>query len=98
MQPNSILLAFPPVKLHYLVMTAHTPKKSSFETSMSELEKLVDKIETGNLSLEESLKQFEKGVKLSRICQSALTEAEQRVKILTDSLQGDTEEDFHLSD
>jgi exodeoxyribonuclease VII small subunit len=69
----------------------------NFETAMSELETLVAKIETGNLSLEESLKEFEQGIKLSRICQQALTDAEQRVKILTDSLKGETEEDFHIS-
>jgi exodeoxyribonuclease VII small subunit len=67
----------------------------NFETAMAELEELVAQIETGDLSLEDSLKQFEKGIKLSRICQKALNDAEQRVKILTESLNGDTEEDFH---
>jgi exodeoxyribonuclease VII small subunit len=67
----------------------------NFETAMAELEELVAQIETGNLSLEDSLKQFEKGIKLSRTCQKALNDAEQRVKILTESLNGDTEEDFH---
>jgi len=62
----------------------------SFESAMIELEELVTKIETGNLSLEESLKEFENGIKLSRICQSALKDAEQRVKILSD----DEEQDF----
>lgn len=75
-------------------MTTSTLKKANFETSMMELEELVNKIEAGNLSLEESLIEFEKGVKLSRECQSALTNAEQRVKILTDSLTGESEEDF----
>jgi exodeoxyribonuclease VII small subunit len=64
---------------------------------MADLEELVAKIETGNLSLEDSLKEFEQGIKLSRICQKALTDAEQRVKILTDSLNGDTEEDFQVT-
>jgi exodeoxyribonuclease VII small subunit len=63
-----------------------------FETAMVELEELVAKIETGNLSLEDSLKEFEKGIKLSRICQSALKDAEQRVKILSD----DEEHDFSV--
>ena len=75
------------------------PQIPDFETAMTELEELVTQIETGNLSLEESLKQFEQGIKLSRTCQKALTEAEQRVKILTDSLNGnasDNEEDFHI--
>lgn len=71
-------------------------KKPNFETAMAELEELVTKIEAGNLSLEDSLKEFEQGIKLSRICQKALTDAEQRVKILTDSLTSDTEEEFHI--
>ena len=61
-----------------------SPKKLNFETAMVELEELVSKIETGNLSLEDSLKEFEKGVNLSRVCQAALKDAEQRVKILSD--------------
>lgn len=62
----------------------------NFESAMVELEALVSKIETGNLSLEDSLKEFENGIKLSRICQSALKDAEHRVKILSD----DEEQDF----
>ena len=64
--------------------------KPNFETAMVELEELVTKIEAGNLSLEDSLKEFEKGIKLSRTCQAALKDAEQRVKILSD----DEEQDF----
>ena len=70
----------------------------NFETAMAELEELVAQIETGNLSLEDSLKQFEQGIKLSRTCQQSLTDAEQRVKILTESLNGATEEDFRIPD
>lgn len=75
--------------------TSKTPAISDentldFEASMIKLEELVAKIETGNLSLEESLKEFEQGVKLSRLCQTALKDAEQRVKILSD----DEELDF----
>ena len=64
----------------------------NFESAMTELENLVTTIEAGNLSLEESLKEFEKGIKLSRVCQKALTNAEQRVKVLSDD--GVTEDDF----
>ena len=74
-------------------MNENKTTELDFESAMIELEELVSKIETGNLSLEESLKEFEKGIKLSRSCQKALTDAEQRVKILTDSF--DNEEDFH---
>lgn len=64
------------------------PKKSKptdnpdFEKAMQELETLVDKMENGDLSLEESLQYFEKGVGLTRSCQQALKEAEQKVSIL----------------
>jgi exodeoxyribonuclease VII small subunit len=61
------------------------PKKNTvfdFERSMREIEALVDKMEAGDLSLEESLKQFERGVQLTRACQKALSEAEQKVQIL----------------
>ena len=63
------------------------PKKKTIdlEKSMAELENIVEQLETGDLPLDKSLKQFEKGVKLSRECQSALTAAEQKVQILLDS-------------
>jgi len=59
-------------------------KKTSFdfESSLSELETLVERMEQGDLSLEESLRQFEQGIKLTRGCQAALQEAEQKVQIL----------------
>ncbi len=60
-------------------------KKSAapgFEKSLQELEELVEKMEQGDLSLEQSLQHFEKGVALSRACQQALKEAEQKVEIL----------------
>ena len=81
-----------------MVKESKNSNPPSFEVAMADLEELVAKIETGNLSLEDSLKEFEQGIKLSRICQQALTDAEQRVKILTDSLNGETEEDFQISE
>ncbi len=54
----------------------------NFEKSLAELEQLVERMETGELSLEESLNQFERGVALTRICEKALTEAEQKVNVL----------------
>jgi exodeoxyribonuclease VII small subunit len=53
-----------------------------FERSLAELEAIVDKLEAGELSLDESLKQFERGVQLTRVCQTALKQAEQKVEIL----------------
>lgn len=57
-------------------------KEFDFEKALAELEGLVEKMEQGNLSLEVSLKLFERGVELTRSCQKALTEAEQRVQQL----------------
>jgi exodeoxyribonuclease VII small subunit len=54
-----------------------------FEKSLDQLTKLVERMERGNLPLEESLKYFEQGVGLIRECQTALTHAEQKVQILT---------------
>jgi exodeoxyribonuclease VII small subunit len=61
-----------------------TRKKTTsvFEASMEELEKLVEQMEQGDISLEESLKAFERGIKLTRACQQSLQEAEQKVQIL----------------
>jgi len=53
-----------------------------FEQALSELEALVESLEHGELSLEESLKSFERGVELTRTCQLSLKAAEQKVKIL----------------
>ena len=55
----------------------------SFEDALTELESLVATLEQGELTLEQSLAAFERGVKLSRTCQKALDSAEQRVRILT---------------
>ena len=54
-----------------------------FEASLQTLEALVERMERGELTLEQSLQCFEQGVRLTRECQKALSEAEQRVEILT---------------
>ncbi len=59
-------------------------KKIDFEASLGQLEQLVEQMEDGELSLEESLKAFEQGVKLTRECQQALKQAEQKVQLLTE--------------
>ncbi|MFT7653125.1 MAG: exodeoxyribonuclease VII small subunit [Limisphaerales bacterium] len=56
----------------------------NFETALEELESLVSKMESGDLSLDESLKAFERGVKLARQCQNELKNAELKVQALTD--------------
>ena len=62
-----------------------------FEQALESLEELVSAMEEGELSLEDSLKAFEEGIKLTRDCQTALKNAEQKVKMLT-SDNGDTED------
>ncbi len=54
----------------------------SFEVKLTRLEEIVKKMETGELSLDDSLKLFEEGVKLSRDCSQELSEAEKKVKTL----------------
>ncbi|RMP49659.1 exodeoxyribonuclease VII small subunit [Pseudomonas syringae] len=53
-----------------------------FEQSLADLQALVERLENGELSLEDSLTSFEQGVRLTRDCQSALTQAEQKVQVL----------------
>jgi exodeoxyribonuclease VII small subunit len=57
-------------------------KQPNFETALEELETLVERMENGESSLEDSLKDFERGIELTRSCQTALAEAEQKVEIL----------------
>ena len=57
----------------------------TFEEAMAELDELVSRMEDGELSLDDSLKAFERGVMLTRKCQEALSQAELRVKTLTDA-------------
>jgi len=57
-------------------------KAFQFEDSLSKLERLVEQMEDGEFSLEQSLKAFEEGIKLTRECQQALKKAEQKVQML----------------
>ena len=63
-------------------MTATPANPPDFERALGELEATVDKLEHGDLSLEDALKHFERGVALARDCQSSLKLAEQKVEIL----------------
>ena len=60
-----------------------TTKTINFEKSLKQLETLVDKLEKGDTSLEDSLKNFEQGVKLTRECRQALQNAEQKISVLS---------------
>lgn len=75
---------------------AKSKKALNFEQSLGELETLVAAMESGDMSLEESLEAFEAGIRLTRECQQALTLAEQKVQVLL-SENGDTT-DFAASD
>jgi len=63
-------------------------KGQSFETSLAALEKIVRDLERGDLPLEESLRLFENGVKLSRECQERLNQAERRIEVLLRDAEG----------
>lgn len=74
-------------------------KPVNLEKALADLEKLVEDLESGDLPLEKAMKKFEDGIKLTRSCQSALKDAEQKVQILIDSADGDEAlEDFDADD
>lgn len=74
-------------------MTDSRRPRIDLEKALSELEEIVTQLEAGDLPLEKSLKQFERGVRLSRDCQSALKDAEQRVQALMGSELKDLDPD-----
>ncbi|MFL0810919.1 MAG: exodeoxyribonuclease VII small subunit [Agarilytica sp.] len=76
-------------------MSKTTPPQ--FEKALQELESIVQSLESGELSLEDSLGSFERGIKLTRQCQTALQDAEQRVSILLEKDGQIVEEDFDES-
>lgn len=78
-------------------MARKSTKGVDFERSLDELEKLVERMEEGELSLEESLKLYERGMELSKACQKALDAAEKRIRILSEQ-DGKSELDSFESD
>jgi exodeoxyribonuclease VII small subunit len=76
-------------------MSAKKQANFNFEGALEQLEELVASMEDGELSLEDSLKAFEKGIKLTRECQTALKNAEQKVQILLD--ESSEPESFELA-
>ena len=73
-----------------------TRKTVDLEKALTDLEDLVEELESGDLPLEKAMKKFEDGIKLTRACQTALKEAEQKVEILLQSAGGDELEDFEV--
>ncbi len=69
--------------------------KPTFENAMKQLENIVHELETGNLSLDDSIKKFEEGIKLSKFCSAKLDETEKRITTLTKEQDGSiTEKPF----
>ncbi len=73
-------------------------EEKKFEDAMRELEDIVKRLESGNLSLEESLKIFEEGIALSRYCFKKLEEAEKRVSTLIEDERGIRREPFEAEE
>ena len=71
-----------------------TRKKVDFEASLKELEAIVESLEDGNPGLKQSLKSFEKGVKITKDCQKELEKAKQRVEIISGEGDEFTTDDF----
>jgi exodeoxyribonuclease VII small subunit len=75
-------------------MSEKKSRVSEFEKSLAELETLVERMESGELPLEESMKQFERGIQLARACQQQLKQAELRVQQLVQKNGDAALEDF----
>ena len=74
-------------------------KEQTYEESMKELEQVVKDLESGELSLDESIKKFEKGMKLSKYCNSLLEDAEKKITVLIENESGElVEEDFKIEE
>ena len=73
--------------------------EKSFENSLTDLEEIVAKLEAGDLPLEESLKLFEDGIRLSRTCRERITDATRRIEVLMRDSNGDlTARNIELSE
>ena len=73
-------------------------KKIDLEKSLADLENLVEELESRDLPLEAAMKKFEEGIKLTRGCQTALKDAEQKVQILLKSAGGEDLATFEVDD
>ena len=71
-----------------------TKKITNLEKALADLDNLVEELESGDLPLEKAMKKFEEGIKLTRSCQAALKDAEQKVAILLKSAGGESLEAF----
>jgi len=72
--------------------------KVTFEAAMKQLEQIVQELESGNLSLEDSIKKFEEGIKLSKFCSSKLDETEKKITLLLKDQDGNVIEKPFVSE
>jgi len=79
-------------------VTTRKSKTPDFEQALADLEETVEKLERGDLPLEDALKQFERGIGLARSCQTALKQAEQKVEILLQKTPDAAPETFEPED
>lgn len=80
-------------------MRKEVVEELKFEKALERLEKIVEELEAGDIPLEDALKKYEEGVKLSRLCGEKLAHAEKKIQILTKSLDGSFKrENFEFED
>jgi exodeoxyribonuclease VII small subunit len=72
--------------------------KTTFEQSMKKLEQTVQKLESGDLPLEEAMQKFEEGIKLSRLCSEKLDETEKKITLLLQDEKGNVSEKPFISE
>ena len=77
-----------------MLMSPAKKNAKSIESRLSELETILEELESGDLELDQALKKFEQGVKLSRECQKTLENAELKIKILMDNELKETDENL----
>ena len=75
-------------------MSSAKKSSKSIEARLRELETILEELESGDLELDQALKKFETGVKLSRECQKTLEDAEMKIKILMDNELKDTDQNL----
>ena len=73
-------------------MPTSNKKNKSIESKLIELEEILEDLESGKLELDDALKKFEKGIKLSRECQQTLEEAEMKIQVLMEDELKDSDE------
>ena len=79
-----------------LIMSEKNTENMTFETAMTRLEQIVRQLESGKVTLDESLSLYEEGIALVKLCSGRLDEAEQKIKIIRTTSDGTkTEEDFN---